>query len=442
MSTALVDWALQHGATLHPSIEVYDDVTTGLSFRVRPSATDGLVAASNGSCDGHAGRGPIVSIPTTLSLSYLNALDSLPSEFIKAVKPHVVGRFFLVQQFLLGKDSFWYPYIQALPQPSDQEAWELPPFWPEDDAELLDGTNVEVGIQKIRHDVQAEFKDARQALSRVDHPLADVRLSLYQWSYCMFSSRSFRPSLVLSNAALPDGVAIDDFSVLLPLFDIGNHDMTVSTRWVREGNTCSLHVDKDYKPGEQVFNNYSMKSNAELLLGYGFMIPATEDLHNDYTHVRKRTDTTEASEEYFISMRPMHHPSSLLGRSKQSFNSATVLSSFQHVQPDMVWDIFCTVAASAPGGSISDGHITPQNVLSGQVPEAYRVFLQQTIAIIQHKVLQELERLDETDVEVDEEQKADLTRNQRLALDYREKCRKVLENTLESIAGDETLEAA
>ncbi|KAK0384282.1 hypothetical protein NLU13_8370 [Sarocladium strictum] len=442
MSTVLVDWALQNGATLHPSIEVYDDVTTGLSFRVKPSAVDGLVATSGASRDERADAGPIVSIPTSLSLSYLNALDSLPSEFLNAVKPHVVGRFFLIQQFLLGKDSFWYPYIQALPQPADQEAWELPPFWPDDDAELLDGTNVEVGIQKIRRDVQSEFKDARHALSRIDHPLANVRLNLYQWAYCIFSSRSFRPSLVLSDAALPEGVAIDDFSVLLPLFDIGNHDMTAPARWVREGQTCSLHVDKAYKPGEQVFNNYSMKSNAELLLGYGFMIPTTEDLHNDYTHVRKRTDTVEASEEYFISLRPMHHPSSLLGRSKQSFSSPTVLSSFHHVQPDMVWDIFCTVAASAPSGSIPETNIAPQDVLSGQVPEAYRVFLQQTIAIIQHKVLQELERLDETDVEVDEEQKADLTKNQRLALDYREQCRRVLENTLESIAGDETMESS
>ncbi|KAL2210682.1 SET domain-containing protein [Sarocladium strictum] len=437
MSANLVDWAIDHGATLHPSIEVYEDVTTGLSFRVRPSAVDGLESTRYSS---HAGNSaPIVSIPATLSLSYLNALESLPTEFTRAVKPHVIGRFFLIQEFLLGKESFWYSYIQALPQPSDQESWELPPFWPEDDAELLDGTNVEVGIKKIRHDLQAEYKEARQALSRIDHALADVRLNLYQWAYCIFSSRSFRPSLVLSDTSLPEGVAIDDFSVLLPLFDIGNHDMTSPARWVLEGQTCSLYVDKDHKPGEQIFNNYSMKSNAELLLGYGFMIPATEELHNDYTHVRKRTDTMEASEEYFISMRPMDHPSSILGKSKQTFDAPNVISSFSHVQHDMVWDIFRTVAASAPPGSILEGSITPQQVLSGQISDDLRIFLQQTVAIIQHKLLQELERLDETDVEVDDDQKADLTKNQRLALDYRAQCRQVLERTLESIASDESI---
>lgn len=437
MSDTLVAWALEHGATLHPSIEVYDDVTTGLSFRIRPSAVGGLSAASE--TPSNDARAPIVSIPATLSLSYLTALDSLPVGFTGAVKPHVVGRFFLIQQFLLGKESFWWPYIQALPQPSDHEAWELPPFWPEDDAELLDGTNVEVGIEKIRRDVQTEFKNAQQVLSRLDHALADVRLNMYQWAYSIFSSRSFRPSLVLSDAALPDGVAIDDFSVLLPLFDIGNHDMTAPTRWVRENQGCALYVDRDYKPGEQVFNNYSMKTNAELLLGYGFMIPATNQLHNNYTHVRKRTDTIEASEEYFISMRPMDEPSSVLGRTKQAYDVSNVLSSFRHVQQEMVWDIFCTVAASAGPRDVG---VQPQDVLTGNVSGELRPFLIQTVAIIQHKLLQELERLDETEVEVDEEQRASLTRNQRLALDYRAGCRQVLENTLEAIAGDDAVEAA
>jgi histone-lysine N-methyltransferase SETD3 len=59
------------------------------------------------------------------------------------------------------------------------------------------------------------------------------------------------------------------------------------------------------------------------------------------------------------------------------------------------------------------------------------------VAVVQHKVLQELERLNETDVEVDEEQLEQLERNQRMALEYRERCRRVLEGTLEAINGDE-----
>ena len=419
----LVSWTLDHGATLHPAVEVYHDATTGLSIRVKPGAAAAVSPSE-----------AIVSIPSRLSLSYLNALGNLPEAFT-SLRPHVVGRFFLIQQHLLGKDSFWFPYIQALPQPSDRDAWELPPFWPEDDAELLDGTNVEVAIQKIRQDVRSEFNEARQVLSRLNHRLADINPSLYHWAYCIFSSRSFRPSLVLSEPPLPQGVKVDDFSVLLPLFDIGNHDMTASVNWVSQHETCALHVDRSHHPGEQVFNNYSMKTNAELLLGYGFMIPASEQLHNDYTHVRKRTGTPEASEEYYISLRPMNDASSLLGRSKQTIDAPSVLSSFRHVQHDMVWDIFCTLADPSKRQGL-----TPERVVTGDVDGELREALQQTAAVIQHKVLQELERLNETDVEVDDDQRADLTRNQRLALDYREACRGVLESTLEAIAGDETFD--
>ena len=121
MAEKLIAWALEHGATLHPGVEIYDDVTTGLSFRVKPGSSDVLVPTAVDS---------IVTIPAKLSLSYLDALATIPSDVLSAMKPHVIGRYFLIQQYLLRKDSFWWPYIQALPQPDDRDAWELPPFWP------------------------------------------------------------------------------------------------------------------------------------------------------------------------------------------------------------------------------------------------------------------------------------------------------------------------
>lgn len=439
----LVDWATSHGAILHPSVEVYHDARTGLSFRVRPGAPAPLPAHE-----------PVVCLPTALALSYLNALAParpLPEPFVAAAPPHVVGRVFLVSEYLGGRDSFWWPYIQALPQPGDPDAWALPPFWPAEEAELLEGTNVEVGIAKIKDDVAREFKHARNLLGASDLAQS-LTPALYRWAYCVFSTRSFRPGLVLSEtqqASLPPAVSIDDFSVLLPLFDIGNHDMTTKVSWHLDETraTCELKVGRAHDPGQQIFNNYSLKTNAELLLGYGFMIPATHDLHNDYTHVRKR-----ASDEYLISLRPLSDPSSLLVRSKQTLRlepSAKVLGAFQHVQPDMVWDIFCTLTRPdqrhhlipAPGKVGDDAERHRRDCFfSGQVQGEGRVYLEQTVALIQHKVLQELERLNETDVEVAEGHLHLLTRNQKLALDYRERCRQVLENTLEAISQDDILD--
>ncbi|VUC24848.1 unnamed protein product [Clonostachys rosea] len=457
--TTLVQWASSHGAVLNNHVEVHNDPVTGFSFRVK---------------DGHVlpAWETVVSLPTSLSLSYLNAVSQgcFHPELVSKTPPHVVGRLFLVKEYLRGKDSFWWPYIQALPQPDDKASWALAPFWPKDEAELLEGTNVEVGLEKIRRDVKREYEDITNLL-RLYHAEKEgdfVRAAtaqLYQWAYCIFSSRSFRPSLVLSPAAietLPEGVKMDDFSVLLPLFDIGNHDMTVEARWeLREGdkNACELKVGKEYPAGQQVFNNYSMKTNAELLLGYGFMIPATEELHNDYTHVRKRTapaapaaGVTVDPGEYYISRRPMDDPSSLLGRNRQVLmvelpEGRPMLGAFRHVQPDMVWDIFCTLAESQ-GTSASELITTEkvvgreeererqQKLFSGAVDEECGPFLEQTVAIIQHKMLQELERLEETEVEIVDGDEDELSGNQKLALEYRRRCRAVLENALEAMETD------
>lgn len=448
---------------MNSHLEVHDDPVTGFSFRVK---------------DGHVlpAWETVVSLPTSLSLSYLNAVSQgcFHPELVSKTPPHVVGRLFLVREYLRGKDSFWWPYIQALPQPGDKTSWALAPFWPLDEAELLEGTNVEVGLEKIRRDVKREYQDVT-ALLKLHHAEKEgdfVRAAtsqLYKWAYCIFSSRSFRPSLVLSPAAaetLPEGVKMDDFSVLLPLFDIGNHDMTVEARWeLRRGeggkDACELRVGREHGAGEQVFNNYSMKTNAELLLGYGFMIPATEELHNDYTHVRKRTAPATSGVaadpgEYYISRRPMDDPSSLLGRNRQALavelpRERPMLGAFRHVQPDMVWDIFCTLAESQ-GTSATELISTGEGVegeeererqrklFSGAVDEECGPFLEQTVAIIQHKMLQELERLEETDVEVVGGEYIgdldDLNGNQRLALEYRKRCRAVLENALEAMETD------
>ncbi|KAF5023883.1 hypothetical protein F66182_4042 [Fusarium sp. NRRL 66182] len=440
-ASALVKWATSHGAHLNPSVQVSHLPETGLSFRATantwPSDT-------------------IVSIPSSLTLSYLNTLPGrhdhrpFPAGFLSKTPPHVIGRFVLVKHLLLGEESFWVPYIQALPQPDDPDAWSLPPFWPDDDAELFEGTNIEVGVASIKANVKREFKTAHHLLAtQAWEPelVGAFTLELYQWAYSIFSSRSFRPSLVLGpedQQRLPEGVRLDDFSILLPLFDVGNHDMATEVQWERdeESNSCSLKVGRAYQAGEQVFNNYSMKTNAELLLGYGFMLPETRELHNDYVHVRKRQAAQgEATEEYYISLRPIRDASSLLGRSKQTVQlseSTAILGAFQHVQHDMVWDIFCTLAPHIQHPQLvlgQDEQARREALFSGQVSEDGRVFLQQTAAIIQHKVMQELERLLETDVEV--VGGGDLTRNQQLALDYRARCRRVLENTLEAMDMEE-----
>ena len=451
----LTTWATTDGATLHPHIQIFYSPLTSLSFRVNPASSTSFPQWE-----------PIVKLPTRLSLSYLNALShdsshipscSFHEDIIKKLPPHVTGRLVLVKEFLKGQASFWYPYINALPQPKDSSAWTLAPFWNDDERELLDGTNVQVGIEKIRQDVKDDLRSIERILSMDQILEKGFSRQLYHWAYCIFSSRSFRPSLVLAETeSLPAGVKLDDFSVLLPLFDIGNHEMTTDVRWELDasGAVCDLKVGREYQPGEQVFNNYSMKTNAELLLGYGFLIENTEALHNDYTHVRKRGADAQG-EEYLISLRPLKDPSSVLGRKRLSEEELRlvdqgVLGGFEHVPPSMVWDIFCVLAPSSSqrdslipvpvqentgfsDAEARDRYQTEQ-FLSGRVQgEEVQMYLEQTLAIIQHKMMQELERLEETDIEVVGGEVGELGRNIELAMDYRKRCRDVLEAVLESM---------
>ncbi|KAK3348581.1 hypothetical protein B0T25DRAFT_225720 [Lasiosphaeria hispida] len=460
---ALVEWAQQNGAKLHPLVEVYHDDVTKFSLRVKPSATHGLDPGF-----------VAVSCPLSTTISYLNALidgpitlDLLPSTydpeaaafppcFMASIPPHVIGRFFLINEYLKGADSFWAPYIATLPQPEHISSWMLPAFWPEDDLDFLEGTNAYVAVGEIQANVKREFKQARKVLKEDDFPnWQDYTRLLYNWAFSIFTSRSFRPSLMVSQSAqgqalriLPPGCEIDDFSILQPLFDIGNHSMTSKYSWKTDSDpphsSCQLICEDAYRPGDQVYNNYGRKTNSELLLAYGFILPETEELHNDYVHMRKREQDAASSssadkpKDFLISLRPFDHPSSMAGRSRpgvQSLSQLHRLSFFVHFEPSLIWDLagalstpeedqaLETPVAHAPGGSVGLTDLHP-----GLCELVERIKL-----MLSAKLRYDYQQLEETDIiEDDGEDGNNATaaqpknRNQQLALEYRGQCKKVL----------------
>jgi hypothetical protein len=66
----------------------------------------------------------------------------------------------------------------------------------------------------------------------------------------------------------------DNFSLLLPVLDIGNHNGINNTEWLLDPRLgMTLATRKVIAQGEQVYNFYGDKSNSELLVGYGFTLP-------------------------------------------------------------------------------------------------------------------------------------------------------------------------
>ncbi|KAK3317182.1 hypothetical protein B0T19DRAFT_434415 [Cercophora scortea] len=463
----LISWAKQNGASLHPSLEIYLDDVTKYSVRVKPSAQqDDFLPGSTA-----------IACPFSTTLSFLNAVvggpttvsaspdthheqPAFPPRFMNEVPPYVIGRFFLVQQYLKGNDSFWRPYIAALPQPEHISSWALPAFWPEDDVDFLENTNVAVAAEEIQANVKKEFKHARSLLKEENFPnWQDYTRVLYNWAFCIFTSRSFRPSLMLSQAArdhvlsriLPSGCKIDDFSILQPLFDIPNHSMTAKYTWdvASDPACCQLVCGDAYRPGDQIYNNYGLKTNSELLLGYGFILPKTKDLHNDYYHVRKINQTTDDSEastkpkDFLISLRPISDLGSLAGRARQVNYGTLDLHkdpAFAHIEPALIYDLAMALAkphekayldAALGVGRTPSGDTQPSPNLA-QLSDCVK-------EVLVVKMVNDFQRLADFEVfELEEEQgqsasEAQMTPNQKLAMQYREQCTKALEAALTTL---------
>jgi hypothetical protein len=286
----LLQWARVHNTSLHDSVAIYQDAITGLSFR----STDDIPAGT---------RLAISSYET--SLSYLNATGiyaqfkshstepGFPMEFVDALKvenPHIIGHFFLIQQYLLGEKSFWWNYIRLLPQPDDPEALGIPVGWPEADLKFLAGTNAEPPIQKKLKLWQNEWALGIWSLRNYMSNWHVYSYKLYQWAASIFGSRSFRASLTIAEdivnssdssellAMNRDHIRHDHFSVLFPVLDIGNHDGVNRVEWSKSPETGHFTFSSTEKmeQGSQIFNFYGNKSNSELLVGYGFILNTVE----------------------------------------------------------------------------------------------------------------------------------------------------------------------
>ena len=103
------------------------------------------------------------------------------------------------------------------------------------------------------------------------------------------SSRAF-PSTLLSpssSASALDQQHPDSYPVLIPGIDVLNHARAQPVTWLVTSSASassalapgaiSLVTHNASNPGSEIFNNYGAKPNSELLLGYGFTLPANPD---------------------------------------------------------------------------------------------------------------------------------------------------------------------
>ncbi|RDL41235.1 uncharacterized protein BP5553_01214 [Venustampulla echinocandica] len=445
---ALLQWAEVNHTSLHPHVEIYQDPVTGLSFRAVEDIPSGDKLVN---CSYHT------------ALSYLNAIHGsaqfhlhesprFPREFLDELghdDPHIIGHFFLIQQYLMGAESFWWDYIRLLPQPDQPKDMGLPIWWPEADRKFLAGTNAEPPIRLRQRVWRDQWKQGINLLENRWENLEAYTYILYKWAATIFGTRSFRASLTIpeemigssypsvqERVEILDHIKKDRFSVLLPVLDIGNHDGLDFVKWSKAPETEQfiLSTSKEVTQGAQIYNFYGHKSNSELLVGYGFTIPPTmyQDVVNlkltptsDATQLRRsqtchrRPRPDQTTGEFMFRMRyqtsPGKHTGTIFG-----------LKYFSH---GLFETMVCMVANSRERRFIQEnlGYCLERDSDMFSKP-LYRA-VSRVLPILSAKLESEIGRIRDSEAELGNPQ----NENQKLALDYRNRQLGVLETALAPI---------
>ena len=162
METELRSWFTSNGGKIHPDVEIASGFTGNhLRLKAGCSLAPGAM---------------IVLCPHDLTISWLN-LTAGQTPFLDrfrltpvnggstVVTKFVLVRFFLVEQYLLGERSFWWPYIRCLPQPFKGSALNESLWYDDDDFIWLRGTNMEDATRRTEERRRREYGEGIGALS-------------------------------------------------------------------------------------------------------------------------------------------------------------------------------------------------------------------------------------------------------------------------------------
>lgn len=205
----------------------------------------------------------LFEVPFSVVMTKDAALRQFP-EFSDDVNEYVAIATLLISEREKGPDSFWAPYLDVLP--SDEEL--IPLFrWPDEDVEVLKGSPVVPAAQSLRLKLAREFATAEEdffARDRTRFPEDVFTLDNWEWAFAVLFSRAIMLSAERRIA-------------LVPYADLLNHNPFCSTYidvqkpFLSEDRFVTLYTDRPYAITDQVFVTYGPKSNADLLLLYGFV---------------------------------------------------------------------------------------------------------------------------------------------------------------------------
>lgn len=219
----------------------------------------------------------LFKIPFKLCMSKASARKALG----KDVLPREINEYLAVacqlihERYVLGDKSYWKPYIDVLPETEEVN----PTFtWSDEDLSFLNGSPVIAATKSLQMKLKREFDDLLGGEDGLCNKYPDrfpkehFTYENWIWAFTMLFSRAIRLRSLQQGETL----------AMVPYADLINHS-PFSQAYIdaREGGDwlfssgeeeVILYADRGYRRMEQIYISYGQKSNAELLLLYGFAV--------------------------------------------------------------------------------------------------------------------------------------------------------------------------
>jgi len=219
----------------------------------------------------------LLKIPMKLCLTKQAAIDALGSDALPedineylAIACHLIR-----EKFVLGPKSKWKPYMDILPDIAEVN----PTFtWSDEDLNFLEGSPVIAATRSLQMKLKREYdallggEDGLIVRFPDRFPKEHYTYETWEWAFTNLFSRAIRLR------SLEQGETL----AMVPYADLINHspfsqayiDARKEGDWLFKSGKeeVILYADRGYRRMEQIYISYGPKSNAELLLLYGFAV--------------------------------------------------------------------------------------------------------------------------------------------------------------------------
>jgi len=179
-------WFREHGGRVHPSAEI-NITPQGNCLSVRPG-------------DIITPKSCVINCPRNLIMFWAHAREprSIMSKLISMYSTSSRGqtiatRLFLMGQYMLKEDSFWWPYISdCLPKPDPQHAFNTASYFDHEDLIWLRGTNLEKAMEGRRTMWHREYEEAMGLLFG-EETLEEPSKERERWTWLVKSETLSKP---------------------------------------------------------------------------------------------------------------------------------------------------------------------------------------------------------------------------------------------------------